>query len=79
MLRTVFVRGKAMSEQDAGRGPEHFALEEVEKLEPERLPPPNAAHAACDEDRDDLDTDTEDASDVELADGSEIDGLSGDN
>lgn len=54
-----------MSEADPGRGPEHFAVENIEQTEPERLPP--AAHAACDEDRDDLDTDLE-GSDVEPAD-----------
>ena len=62
MLRAVFVRGEAMSEQDAGHGPEHFALERVEAIEPERLPP--AAHAACEPEDDELDTDTEDPSDV---------------
>jgi hypothetical protein len=46
-----------MSEHDAGRGPEHFAMERVEATEPERLPP--AAHAACEPEDDELDTDVE--------------------
>ena len=68
-----------MSEADPGYGPERFPIaENIEQTEPQRLPDviPTAAEAACDEDRDDLDTDTEDDSDVELADGNEIDGLS---
>lgn len=58
-----------MSERDAGRGPEHFAVERIEQTEPERLPPViPAAHAACDEDLDERDTDVEPADEDEPTD-----------
>lgn len=59
-----------MSEQDPGYGPERFPIDQIELTEPDRLPEViPVAEAACDEDRDDLDTDTEDGSDVELESG----------